>query len=168
MCCQQLVAQHTQLQQKKAVPQVAKSVNAKTVKKSAPAVDADWSTIVGSLQLKGAVRQLADNCALVEFDGSEMKLAVNKLSQHLLTEQLQGRLVDALGKGYGKKVRVQFEVLSDEIDSVASREADASSRQMQAAKDSIENDPNVRKLVDMFDAQVEEESIRPAGKADTK
>ena len=153
---------------KKAVPQVAKSVTANAAKNSAPAVDADWSTIVGSLQLKGAVRQLADNCALVEFDGSEMKLAVNKLSQHLLTEQLQGRLVEALGMGYGKKVRVQFEVLSDEIDSVASREADASSRQMQAAKDSIENDPNVRKLVDMFDAQVEEESIRPAGKADTK
>jgi len=152
----------------KAKPQVAKSVAAKAVKNAAPAVDADWSTIVSSLQLRGAVRQLADNCALAEFDGSEMKLAVNKLSEHLLTDQLQGRLVDALCKGYGKKLRVQFEVLSDQIDSAASRGADASARQMQAAKDSIQNDPNVRELVDMFDAQVEEESIRPAGKADTE
>ena len=47
------------------------------------------------------------------------------------------------------------------IDTVASRQADASAQKMQAAKESIKNDPNVHQLMEMFDATVEADSVKP-------
>ena len=47
------------------------------------------------------------------------------------------------------------------VETVAKREADESALKIQAAQNSIENDPNVRDLVDMFGAEVEQDSIRP-------
>jgi DNA polymerase-3 subunit gamma/tau len=132
------------------------------------AADADWPTIVDSLQLKGAVRQLADNCALVSRSETEFKLELNKMSEHLLTEQLQKRFVTALQDSYGKKLRVDISVIDGSVETVASREADESALKMQAAQNSIENDPNVRDLVDTFGAEVEQESIRPVQKGKRK
>jgi len=127
----------------------------------APSADADWPTIVESLQLKGAARQLADNCALASRTDKEIKLELNRMSEHLLTDQLQKRLVRTLQESFGKSLRVEIVVIDGDVETVASRVADESASQMQAAQNSIENDPNVRDLMDMFGAEVEQESIRP-------
>ena len=84
------------------------------------------------------------------------------MSEHLLTDQLQKRLVDALQGSFDKNLRVDITVVDSNVETVASRVADKTALEMQAAQNSIENDPNVRDLVDMFGAEVEQESIRPA------
>lgn len=131
-------------------------------KQRPPSAEAAWPTIIESLQLKGAVRQLADSCALASRTDKEFKLELNRMSEHLLTDQLQKRLVDALQGAFDKNLRVDITVVDSNVETVASRVADETALELQAAQNSIENDPNVRDLVDMFGAEVEQESIRPA------
>jgi DNA polymerase-3 subunit gamma/tau len=129
--------------------------------KPIPAADADWPAIVESLQLKGAVRQLADNCALASRSEKEFELELNRMNEHLLTDQLQKRLISAVQDAFGKSMKLQITVVDGGVETVATREADESALKIQAAQNSIENDPNVRDLVDMFGAEVEQDSIRP-------
>jgi hypothetical protein len=43
---------------------------------------------------------------------------------------------------------------------------DESAQQLEVAKESIKNDPNVQQLMEMFDATVEADSIRPTDRKD--
>jgi len=121
---------------------------------------AGWNNVLGKLALKGAARQLAENCLPSGMQGSELQLQVSKNSEHLLTEQMQKRLVDALNDALSEKVRVKFSVAADKIDTIAAKAADETVEREDAARQAIQNDPNVQELVDMFGAEVEQSSIR--------
>ncbi len=124
--------------------------------------DSDWPGIVASLAIDGAARQLAENCALEYGTPFELCLSLNERNQHLLTDQLKPRLIDALQTRLGKGLKVSFTIREHIGDTVAAQEARQAEQHMQKAKTAIETDPNVRKLVDLFDAEVDIESVRPA------
>jgi DNA polymerase-3 subunit gamma/tau len=123
--------------------------------------DADWPQIIQALNLTGAARHLAESCSLASSDGQFFDLHVPRASEYLLTEQQKKTLLDSLRAVLGASARLEFTLVDDAVDTIATRTADESAKQMQAAHDSIEQDPNVQKLVDMFGAKVEKESIRP-------
>jgi len=129
--------------------------------KPVPAADADWSTIIKTLQFKGAVRQLAENCVVELHTAGEMKLAIHRVNEYLLTEQLQKQLVRALQDAYGKGMRVSFNVVQGEIKTIATEIADGSAAKLESAKDSIQNDPKVQELIEMFGAKIDDESVQP-------
>ncbi len=131
---------------------------------AALAADADWPQIIQTLKLNGAVRQLAENCDLVTHEGGAFELNVSRSSEYLLTEQQKKALISALQEMHGVAVSVKFTVVDDSVETIATRNADASAQQIQAAQESIHNDPNVKQLVDMFGAKVETDSIRPVNK----
>lgn len=125
------------------------------------AADTDWPQIIQTLRLNGAVQQLAESCVLVTHKGGLFELNVSRSSEYLLTEQQKKTLISALQEVHGMAVSVKFTVVDDSVETIATRNADESAQQMQAAQDSIHNDPNVKQLVDMFGAKVETDSIRP-------
>jgi DNA polymerase-3 subunit gamma/tau len=125
------------------------------------AADADWPRFIQALNLSGAVRQLAESCSLASRDGDSFRLNVPRTSEYLLTEQQQKVLIDSLQVALGSSANAQFTVVDDAVETIATRTADESAKKMQAAHDSIEQDPNVQQLVDMFGATVEKESIKP-------
>jgi hypothetical protein len=53
-------------------------------------------------------------------------------------------------------------LVDDKLDTIAAQGADQSARRIEAARQAIENDPNVQELVDVFGAKVQQDSIRPA------
>ena len=132
------------------------------VKQPVPIDDSDWPGIVASLAIDGAARQLAENCALEYGTPFELCLSLNERNQHLLTDQLKPRLIDALKTRLGKGLKVSFTIREHIGDTVATQEARQAEQHMQKAKTAIETDPNVRKLVDLFGAEVDTESVRPA------
>ena len=125
------------------------------------ATGSEWEAMIGQLGLKGAVRQLAQCCAIGEHEGNNIRLDLHSSSEYLLTEKQKQALTKALQKGLGENMRVTFQVVDDDIDTVSSREADASARKLRAAQESIKNDPNVHQLMEMFDATVEADSVKP-------
>ena len=124
--------------------------------------DSDWPGIVASLAIDGAARQLAENCAREYGTPFELCLSLDERNQHLLTDQLKPRLIDALQTRLGKGLKVSFTIREHIGDTVATQEARQAEQHMQKAKTAIETDPNVRKLVDLFGAEVDTESVRPA------
>jgi DNA polymerase-3 subunit gamma/tau len=125
------------------------------------APDADWPQVIKALNLNGAARHLAESCDLASSDGQLFRLDVPRASEYLLTEQQKKTLLDSLQAALGASARLEFAVVDDAVDTIATRTADESAKKMQAAHDSIEQDPNVQQLVDMFGAKVEKESIKP-------
>jgi DNA polymerase-3 subunit gamma/tau len=141
------------------------SAAAAPVASSAKAVeiapDADWPQVIKALNLNGAARHLAESCDLASSDGQLFRLNVPRANEYLLTEQQKKTLLDSLRAALGASARLEFTVVDDAVDTIATRTADESAKKMQAAHDSIEQDPNVQQLVDMFGAKVEKESIKP-------
>jgi DNA polymerase-3 subunit gamma/tau len=79
----------------------------------------------------------------------------------LLTDKLKSRLVMAIQDRVGEGVRVHVEVVEKATKTVAARTAKQTAKTLQETKRAIQEDPNVRDLVDMFGAEVISESIRP-------
>ena len=61
----------------------------------------------------------------------------------------------------GSGVKVQFQVSDKSGETAAARIAEEAERNLDQAKDVIEQDPKVRDLVDMFGGEVVPDSIQP-------
>ena len=124
--------------------------------------DSDWPGVVESLAIDGAARQLAENCALESSTPFELSLSLDERNQHLLTDQLKSRLIDALRARLGAGLNVSFTMREHGGETVAARDARRAEQDLEQAKTAIETDPNVRKLVDLFGAEIDADSVRPA------
>jgi DNA polymerase III subunit gamma/tau len=126
---------------------------------SAGAIDpVQWSRVVGDLDITGAARELAANCALLEHRGNTVRLAVDpKFSR---TAQNVERLQQALGKYLGAPAKIEF------VDGVAAVETPSQTGQrrtveaLEAAKRSLDEDPTVREMKTRFGATLHPESVR--------
>jgi DNA polymerase-3 subunit gamma/tau len=128
---------------------------------SPAAVDADWHAVINRVQFKGAVRQLAENCVLESRSAGEMKLALHRRNECLLTDHLQQQMLKSLQDAYGKNLRVTFNVVDSNIQTIATVVADESVAKLESAKDSIQNDPKVQELIEMFGAKIDDGSVQP-------
>ncbi|MDH5183681.1 MAG: DNA polymerase III subunit gamma/tau [Gammaproteobacteria bacterium] len=122
----------------------------------------NWADIVQMLPLNGMTRQFALNCAFrSEQDGvAELLLATDKA--HLLNNNFQQRLEEALSSYYGKSIKLRVE-LSATISSETPSEVDSRRKaaRLQQAQEAIAADANVRAMIDGFDAEVQMSSIQP-------
>jgi DNA polymerase-3 subunit gamma/tau len=123
--------------------------------------DADWATIVSRLNLQGMVKQLAAHCALVGKQGNRVQLKLDADGEHFRTSALEEKLTQALSAYYGEPVRLEFSV-ETAVDTIARQQKLAADQRMQQARASIESDPNVHALREVFGATVQPDSIRPA------
>ncbi len=127
-----------------------------------PASPADWAGLIAALKLTGAVRQLAENSVPHVRAEKSLGLTVSRLSEHLLTDQLRKRLTDALRTHFGPDLKVEFALDDEDIEAAVSRKVSQSVSEVEAAVAAIESDPQVREIVDMFDAEIDRSSVRPA------
>jgi DNA polymerase-3 subunit gamma/tau len=150
----------------------ANAVNAATVAPSAaapsapqsaaPAGDTDWSAIVAQLNLQGIVRQLAAHCTLQGRQGNTIKLVLDPEGEHYRTQMMEDKLVQALTAYFGQPVRVEFTVGNAAALNTPARQMKAAAEdRVQNARASIETDPNVRAMREIFGATVTPDSIRP-------
>jgi DNA polymerase-3 subunit gamma/tau len=129
----------------------------------APADPAEWPRFIAALPIKGAARQLAENCALTKATPFELHLEVEERNRHLATEKLKERLATAVQAYLGSAIRLTIKVQDQAGDTLAKRAEKAREQTLQGARDSIADDPQVKELVDLFDAEVVPDSVRPAG-----
>jgi DNA polymerase-3 subunit gamma/tau len=137
-------------------------------RRSAPAARAepaddmsDWGSLVRSLGLDGAARQLAMHSELVSMTPFEIRLRVSNADSHLVTEQLKSRLTAAIRAQRGPDIKVRIDVQDGTPDTPAARNEQRQGEAIAKARDAIESDPNVRELADMFGAELVPGSIRP-------
>jgi DNA polymerase-3 subunit gamma/tau len=127
--------------------------------------DPDWPELVGSMSLKGAARMLADNCAYLGRDGDTIRLSLDSRSESSLTAERQRALAKALSEKFAETLRVDI-VLDKhrdepEKETRAERATRESDELQAAAKASLETDPTVLAMKDMFGAELKEDTIEP-------
>jgi len=121
----------------------------------------DWPDVVAGLGLSGLNLQLAKNCAYVRRRGATLHLKLDRRSESFLTRARQVALETALSEQFGEKLRVEIDTAEEKIDSPVQAEEQQKEQQLQAARDDLESDPNVRALKDMFGAELVTESVKP-------
>ena len=116
----------------------------------------------GSLGLGGASRLLAANCVYLRREQDTIFLGLDRRSESLLTRSRQQTIADALSDRFGEKLSVDI-ALGDE--SAGETPMQARARQvdekLEAARASLESDPNVKTLRDMFGAEIRPDSVEP-------
>ncbi|MBT8083665.1 MAG: DNA polymerase III subunit gamma/tau [Woeseia sp.] len=121
--------------------------------------DPDWQSLIESLDLSGAVRLLANNCGYLRREGVVIYLSLDQRSESLLTKARQEQLAKSLSKRFAEVLRVDIAVGATEVETPLQAEARALDEQLSAARKSLESDPNVRALQDMFGATLNSDSI---------
>ncbi|MDX1443790.1 MAG: DNA polymerase III subunit gamma/tau [Gammaproteobacteria bacterium] len=123
--------------------------------------DPDWNALIDALNLRGVTRQLALNCAFERREGSVIHLRIAPAHEQMLTRALQERLEQALSRFYREELKLKIAVGDVEVETPAQKESRRQEERMVSARASMQGDPNVQAIQQMFDATLDEDSIRP-------
>jgi DNA polymerase-3 subunit gamma/tau len=145
----------------------SKAVPAAPVAKAAPEIVAvpakwqepDWSALVHELNLSGANKLLASNCAYLKREDGSLYFHLDSRSQSLLTKSRQKALAEAVSERFGETLRVEISIEESAPETPIQEEARRVDEKIEAARASLESDPNVKALQDMFGAQLNPDSI---------
>ena len=120
----------------------------------------DWRQLVESVALTGLTRELASHCALREHREGRICLSLHPDQAHLASAQQKEQLQAALRQCFGAETRLvmntDIPVEETPAQTKARNELEARQSDLQA----VENDPDVKRFVDTFDATIDRDSIR--------
>ena len=123
--------------------------------------DPDWSQLINDMELSGAGKLLASNCAFVRRQQNVLHLCLDGKSETLLTKSTEAALTRALCAHYGESLRLDISIGETGSATPSQEEARRVDAKYEAARASIEADPNVKALQDMFGAELNADSIEP-------
>jgi len=129
-----------------------------------PLDPAGWSALVEQLDIRGAVKLLASNCVLLDVEGSDVRLALDPAAESYLTTARQQALGAALSRHFDRNLKVVIEPAQGEVETPMREKARLENEDLQAARESLQADPNVRTLIDVFGATLNLESVRVVDK----
>ncbi len=123
----------------------------------------DWLSIMRAANLSGIAAQLAAHCSLQARLPGKLQLVLDKDGEHLRRPTVEDKLRQALSTALAEDVKLEFvsEAGQSVIDTPAKREQAAAADRLQMAAQAINEDPNVKSMVDVFGAVVQPESIKP-------
>jgi DNA polymerase-3 subunit gamma/tau len=122
-----------------------------------------WQDILSKLKLTGMVAAIANNCMLKKISEDEIVLALDPAQAILLNQKQQERLSQALQIYFNKPIRLTIENGHGQMDTPAFRDQQEKNKRKSEAKESIESDLNVKKLIEQFNATLIPDSIEVDG-----
>ena len=121
--------------------------------------DPEWGSLVAGMNLGGAVRLLATNCVYLRREGNTIHLGLDPRSESLLTQKRKDELAARLCGYFGETLRVDIELTADAGETPVQEESRLADERIEAARQSLEADPNVQALKDMFGAELKADTI---------
>ncbi len=119
----------------------------------------DWKSLMSEIGLSGAVRLLAGNCALLRREGKTLFLSLDPRSESMLTRQRKEALAAALSDHFSEPLLVDISMGEAAAETPMQEETRLADERIEAARESLESDPNVQALKNMFDAELKTDSI---------
>lgn len=141
---------------------VRKASQAQNANPEAPAQawsDPDWSQLVTQLGVSGAVRLLASNCTYLRRAKNTVYLGLDPRSDSLLTKQRRDLLAERLSEYFGEQLLVDIAIMAEVAETPAQEETRMADEKLEAARRSLEADPNVQALKNMFGAELKTDTI---------
>jgi DNA polymerase-3 subunit gamma/tau len=121
----------------------------------------DWPSLMNELGLTGSLRMLAGNCALDRREGNTLYFSLDPRSESMLTRQRKDALGFALSKHFGEELVIDIRVAEAPPETPHEQENRMADERIVAARESLESDPNVQALKNMFGAELKTDSIEP-------
>lgn len=121
----------------------------------------DWHDISAQLKLVGMARQLAHHCELASIDQHSITLRLPPLHKHLLLPPAQAKLQSELEQHFGRSLRLSIQLEHVAGETPVARSNSIKRERQERAVAAIEEDPFVREVVELFDATINESSIKP-------
>jgi len=121
--------------------------------------DPDWGQLVMQMELTGAVRLLASNCAYLRRKQNTVCLALDPRSESLLTKSRMLKLAEHLSKYFDERLTVDIAIAAELAETPVQEGARMADEELEAARRTLEADPNVQSLKDMFGAELKTDTI---------
>jgi DNA polymerase-3 subunit gamma/tau len=122
----------------------------------------DWHDILARLDLGGLARELGQHCELLAISGDLVKLRLTTAhKQLLLTSAPADKLQAALSGRFGRPMRLQVDLGETLAETPAERLAGERQVRHARAVEALEQDGFVREVIELFDATLNESSIKP-------
>jgi len=121
----------------------------------------DWIRICAELKVSGLVREVAANMVLLGRQGDTLQLVLDETHARLINKDREAELENALSEHFGQPMTVRVEVGRPDVETPAQARSREKDERMQQAVQSIDADPNVKRLREQLGARVNPASIRP-------
>jgi DNA polymerase-3 subunit gamma/tau len=121
----------------------------------------DWSDILDTLALTGIVKELGQQCELLEIGEKEVKLRLDPTYRHLQIKSSQDKLKQVLSEHFGRPLALSItveEVLKEVPATRAQRNKQERQEKILAL---IEQDEFIQEAISLFNATVIPSSIKP-------
>ncbi len=129
--------------------------------RSAAGDDDDWHAICDKLSIGGMVRSLAQHCELVEASVDAIILRLPPVHKLLLGKSQQDKLEAELQNYYRRPLRLNIVLADTSSETPVERSRQFQRERQDRAIASVEQDDFVRDVVELFDATIDEATIKP-------
>ena len=120
-----------------------------------------WDALLAQLKLGGMARELAQHCELCGIDGAQVHLRLAPVHRHLQMKPAQEKLQQALSEALGRPVVIRIDLAEPQGATPAATAQRVREVRQDKAVAAIEGDGFVRDVIELFDAQLIESSIKP-------
>jgi DNA polymerase-3 subunit gamma/tau len=128
--------------------------------RSADAVD--WRQLISVLKLGGMVRELAQHCVWLGIEDGAVRLRLAPGHKSLLmNKSAQEKLQAELAQHFGQPLRLAIDIAEIEGATPAQQLRSEHQERHERAVEALEQDGFVRDMIDMFDATLNESSVKP-------
>ena len=121
--------------------------------------DPNWSELVTDLGLTGALRLLASNCAYLKRAENTIYLGLDTRSESMFTKQRKDAIGERLSDYFGEQLTVDITMGEAAKETPIQQESRMADERLEEARQSLEADPNVQTLKNMFGAELKTETI---------
>ncbi len=139
------------------------SPQAETTPQPAAPPPENWDSVVAQLEIGGLVRQLAMHCTLTSHEGNLIELCLIQSHEQFINREREGQLQQALSNHFKCEVKLQIRIGESETENPMQIQQRLQAQKQQAAEQSIQNDPIVHAMQQLFSAEIITDSIRPTG-----
>lgn len=119
----------------------------------------NWHEILPKLEISPATRALAAHCSMDELADDQIQLSLHQKHAPLLNNNHEQRLNEALSKFFNKPIKVNINIGELSTATPVEIKTKEDNAKLQQAKTTIATDPNVKKLMQSFNATVIPDSI---------
>lgn len=129
-----------------------------------PLITQNWSEILSKLQLTGLANALASNCTLIQFSNNKLELALAPQHEPMLNKKLLDRIEESLTKHFNRPIKLEIKIIEEDFQTPAKQKTQEKAEKQIAAQVSIQNDTHVKKMLEMFDATLDINTIKALDK----
>jgi DNA polymerase-3 subunit gamma/tau len=140
---------------------------AKILKISETSEQPEWNSLINELNLKGLEKVLAVNCSVTAWEDELISLNLEESQKPLLgNKRYEDRLREALSQHLGKSIRLKITSGTANRETPALQTKRLLTAVQEAASNQAEADPEIQKLLKVFDAKIQYVALKESDSKD--